>query len=209
MNLETSKRDLLLKIFFGIFGISAIGILLYAYDWQILLFIQDHLRNGLFDFIVPIYTSLCDGGILWIAIAIVMLPFKKYRKCGILILAALLLNHIICNEILKDLVARPRPYTLRTDYTPLVEPLKSFSFPSGHSATSSAAAFVIFLHHKKLGIVSIVLAVLMCLSRLYIFVHFPTDVFFGFVLGMICAYTVCLIQKKLAPVVLEKIHKKN
>lgn len=207
--METSKRDYILKLSLWAFAIAAVGILLYAYDWQILLFIQDHLRNAVFDFIVPIYTSLCEGGILWIAIAVVMLPFKKYRKCGILILAALLLNHIICNEILKDLVARPRPYTLRTDYTPLVEPLKSFSFPSGHSSTSSAAAFMILLHHKKLGIVSMVLAVLMCLSRLYVFVHFPTDVFFGFVVGAICAYSVYLVYKHLGPIVSEKMRKKQ
>ena len=153
-------------------------------DFAILYWIQENIRCAFFDVIFPIITSLCDGGIVWIISGVALLFFKKYRKYGIFLLVAMLLGSLIGNELIKPLVARPRPchlVSLLPDM--LIEVPTSFSFPSGHTVSSVVAATVLTRANKKFGYVAIPLAVLIAFSRMYLFVHFPTDILAGTILG--------------------------
>lgn len=179
----------------------AVGMILWRFDWSILYFFQDHIRNPILDKIVPLYTTLGEWAICWIVIGLAMLPFKKYRKCGVLVLISLTACLLLCNIVLKNLVARDRPcYLIDKELwesaIKLVGDPSEYSFPSGHSVSSMAAALMIYFNHKKLGIAAIVCALLMGLSRLYVFVHFPTDVFGGFLIGALIACGVWLVYKR-------------
>lgn len=176
-------------------ALVGIGFLLRSVDFDILWFIQNHVRNSFFDTVVPLYTTLGEWAICWIVIGLAMLPFKKYRKCGFWVLISLLVGLLICNIALKNLVARDRPCylvdkELWENTIKLVGDPSEYSFPSGHSVSSMSAALTILFHHKKLGIAALVFAVLMGLSRLYVFVHFPTDVWGGFLIGAAIAIAV-------------------
>ena len=171
------------------------------FEVQILLWIQENLR-GVMDGIWVFITSLADKGWFWILIALVLLIFKKTRTTGVTVLLALVFNHILTNEILKDVFGRPRPYTVSTELVTLIKQLSSYSFPSGHTSTSFAAAFVLFrMLPKKFGIPALVLAAMIGFSRLYVGVHYPTDVLGGIVVGFMCSvwahYVVRVITKKI------------
>ena len=154
-------------------------------DFSILFWIQENLRCAFLDVVLPFLTTLCNNGEIWIACGIALICFKKYRRYGIILLVALLLGSLIGNEIIKPLVARARPCN-SVDVLPdmLVSVPKSFSFPSGHTASSAVGATVITMANKKFGFAAIPVAVLIAFSRLYVFVHFPTDVLCGAILGV-------------------------
>ena len=126
-------------------------------------------------------------GIFWIAIGVVCLIFKKYRKMGLQVLLSMLATLIIGNVIVKNLVARPRPCDIDTAVALLLSRPHGHSFPSGHSINSMSAAVALFLNNKKIGIPAIIIATLIGFSRLYLFVHFPTDVVVGFVIAILVA----------------------
>ena len=158
-----------------------------SFDLPILDWIAAHLQCGFLDFIMPCITLLGDGGIFWIACAVILLFTKKYRKTGLGMGAALILGLIVCNMILKPWVARIRPYDLQEQLGNtiplLIERQHDFSFPSGHTIASFEAATVLMLHNKKLGIPALILACLIAFSRLYLYVHYPTDVITSVILG--------------------------
>ena len=158
-----------------------------SFDLPILDWIAAHLQCGFLDFIMPCITLLGDGGIFWIACAVILLFTKKYRKTGLGMGAALILGLIVCNMILKPWVARIRPYDLQerlgNTIPLLIERQHDFSFPSGHTIASFEAATVLMLHNKKLGIPALILACLIAFSRLYLYVHYPTDVITSVILG--------------------------
>lgn len=139
-------------------------------------------------------TSLGNAGIIWIVLAVVLLILPKTRKTGIIVAAALLMDLILCNLILKNLVARVRPYDVNTAIAILIKKPLDFSFPSGHTAASFAAMTALFLAKmKKAWIAALILAVLIAFSRLYFYVHYPTDVLGGAVVGIlsgIIGYTI-------------------
>lgn len=145
------------------------------------------LHNPLLNKIMIFITGLGDRGMIWIIIAIIMLFTKKYRKTGIIVALSLLFSIITGNVILKNLVARARPSFLFTNYDVLIKAPLSYAFPSGHTQSSFAAAFSIFLVNQKEGIAAMLLAFAIAFSRLYLFVHWPTDVLGGMVFGLICA----------------------
>lgn len=183
------------------------GLLLWKYDFEILFFIKDHIRNGFLDVVVPFYTNLGDDGIIWIVLGLVMLIPKKTRKCGIMVLAALLVMLVVNNIILKNLIARPRPCATYPELVELVKIPHSYSFPSGHTVSAMCVAFTILFQHKKLGIITLILAFLMGLSRLYVGVHFPTDVYGGIIVGALIALSVYFMEKKLSPIISTKLKK--
>ena len=159
-------------------------------DGNILLFIQEYVR---LDWMTPIWTaitSLANDGWFWIVLSIILLIPKKTRKAGIAALLALLINLFFTNIALKNLVARTRPYDVIKGLEVLIDKLSSFSFPSGHTACSFAAAFAYYkcLPKKKWGIAALVLAGLIGFSRLYVGVHYPTDVLGGAAVGMLAAW---------------------
>lgn len=182
-------------------ALVGIGFLLRLVDWDILYFIQNNLRCGFLDVVVPLFTTLGEWAICWIVIGLVMLIPKKTRKCGFWTLVSLVAVMLICNIALKNLVARDRPCYLVDEAfwesIKLVGNPSEYSFPSGHSVSGMASALTIYFHHKKLGIAAIVVAVLMGLSRLYVFVHFPTDIWGGFLIGAAIAIGVRFAELKI------------
>ena len=174
------------------------------FDLPVLDWIQAHLQCGLLDFIMPIITLFGDGGVFWIAVAVLLLCFPKTRKTGLGMAFALILGLIVCNITLKPLVQRPRPYDFQDDYFGvyiplLVDRLHDFSFPSGHTIASFEAATVLLKNSKKMGIPAMILAVLIAFSRLYLYVHYPTDVIFSVFAGILFAFIGDALAAKVAP----------
>ena len=157
-------------------------------DWEFsLLYALQELHNPVLDAIMLFITSLGDDGWFWIAIGVVCLVFKKHRKMGIQLLLSMLCTFILGNLIIKNLVARPRPCDIDATVTLLLSRPHGHSFPSGHSINSMVAAVALYLNNRKIGIPAVIIATLIGFSRLYLFVHFPTDVLGGFVIAAFVA----------------------
>lgn len=157
-------------------------------DFSILYGIQN-IRCGFLDQAVLILSKIAgDYGHIWLIAGVLLCIFKKTRKSGIAVLVSYGLVFLTGQLILKDLIARPRPCHIDEAIELIVKKPSSFSCPSTHSAWAFAAATAIFMHHKKAGIGVCVLAAIIGFSRLYLFVHFPTDVLFGAVLGALCGF---------------------
>lgn len=155
---------------------------------QILNWLQK-LHTPVLDKIMCFITRLGDAGILWILLAAVLLLIPKTRKSGLVLAGALVVDALLCNVILKPLVGRIRPYDVNTAVQLLVSKPTDYSFPSGHTAASFASVAALFLAgEKKLWKPALVLAVLIAFSRLYLYVHYPTDVLGGLLLGLIAGY---------------------
>lgn len=168
-------------------------------DENILIFVKDYLRVEILNPIVKIFTSLGNVGMLWIAITIIMILYKPTRKIGIQTILALLFSVIITNLTLKLIVARPRPYVTMTEFVPLLKSSDPNSFPSGHTSTAFAAGMVwAKLFSKKwIKAIAVTQAICMGLSRIYVGVHYPSDVLTGVVVGTCCAVLSLIIFKKL------------
>ena len=156
------------------------------WEFSILFALQD-IHNPILDSIMLFITSLGNDGWLWLAIGVVCLLFKKHRKMGLQLLLSMLCTYILGNLILKNVFARPRPCDIDTAVTLLLSRPHGHSFPSGHSINSMVAAVALFLNNKKIGIPAVVIAALIGFSRLYLFVHFPTDVLGGFAIAILVA----------------------
>lgn len=165
-------------------------------DGKILLFIQEYLRFPLLTGIMRFITSLGDGGLIWIVLAAVFIWTKRYRKTGTAMAVALLIGYLSTNLILKNLVMRVRPYEAIAGLEALIGPLRDSSFPSGHATSSIAAAFVVLKGSPRyIGIPAFVLAALICFSRLYLGVHYPTDVLAGVLIGLFAAFSAKYVVK--------------
>lgn len=154
---------------------------------NILLWIQENLRA---DWLTPIMkgiTFLGNAGWLWIVLSAICLCLPKQRKLGLTTSFALVFDLCTVNIFIKNIVARPRPYTMIEGLTSIIGPQSDFSFPSGHTAGSFAFVSVLWLlAPKKISIPATVLATLISLSRLYVGVHYPTDILGGALIGSIC-----------------------
>ena len=147
------------------------------------------LHTPFLDKIMVFITRLGDAGIIWIVLSIVLLLIPKTRKSGVVMVAALIVDVLLCNIVLKNLVARTRPYDVNTGVHLLVAKLHDYSFPSGHTAASFASVTALYLAgEKKLWKFALVLACLIAISRLYLYVHYPTDVLGGILFGVISGY---------------------
>lgn len=168
-------------------------------DGQLLRWLMERFSHPVLDEMMQFVSSLGNKGIIWIGIGILLLLLgvknKKRRNGGLLVLLSLAANFLACNVILKPLVDRTRPYYV-LEYTPLIPPVGDPSFPSGHTAASFAAATAIYAINKKWGIAAYLFAAIMGFSRLYLGVHFPTDVLFGAMVGMAVAKIVVYIFRK-------------
>ncbi len=174
-------------------------------DSSILLWIQENLRNDFLTPVVKTITHLGDGGILWIALLLVLLIIPKTRKAGILGATALIITFLITNVCLKPLVARTRPYEVIEGLTRLIGKQSDRSFPSGHTANSMAVGVTLWIisrkrredvdgdiyFPKKAGWFLLILSILIGLSRLYVGVHYPTDVLGGALVAVMDACIVC------------------
>lgn len=161
---------------------------LNIWDGQMLLFIQNHLRSETLNPIVIAVTNLGNAGIFWIVLSVILLFPKKTRRAGILSLLALLGSLCVTNFLLKNYVARVRPYEVVQGLQCLIPAQKDWSFPSGHASASFASAVVIYKScHRGIGVPALILAFAISLSRLYVGVHYPSDVIVGMIIGTLIA----------------------
>ncbi len=163
------------------------------FDLPILDWIAAKLWCPFLDAVMPLITALGNGGIFWIAAALILMLIPKSRRTGFSMGAALLMGLVLCNLILKPLVARIRPYDYQTEHFGVVIDLliatpHDYSFPSGHTIASFEAATALIIHDRKLGIPAMVIAGLVAFSRLYLYVHYPTDVIASIILGVGLAF---------------------
>ena len=172
-----------------------------SFDLPILDWIQANLQSPLMDKIMPIITLFGAGGIFWIAWSVLLILIPKTRRTGLGMGFALLMGLIVCNIILKPGVARPRPYDMQAELGVVIDLLvkrsHDFSFPSGHTIASFEASVVLLLNSPVMGIPAFILAILVSFSRLYLYVHYPTDVLVSVVLGTLFALIGNFIAKRI------------
>ena len=171
------------------------------FDLPILEWIAQNLRCAFLDAVMPVITLLGDAGLFWIAIAAVLLFIPKYRKVGLAMGVAMIMGVLVCNVTMKPLLARIRPYEYQlTHFGKTIELLiatpHDFSFPSGHTLASFEAATVLAIYDQKWGIPALILACLIAFSRMYLYVHYPTDVLFSVVMGIGFAFLGVYLVKK-------------
>ena len=169
---------------------------LWQLDGSILLWIQQYIRKEALDPFVLFLTNLGDAGWFWILLFAMLLLFSKYRKIAVTGFLALVIGFLITNLCLKNMVARIRPYEVVEGLTLIGKRAHDFSFPSGHSTCSMAASVVLFAKlPKRSGIPALTLGILICLTRLYIGIHYPTDVIGGMFVGIVAAFCAMQIVK--------------
>ena len=184
---------------------EALQALLYncaiSFDLPILEWIQANLQSPFLDKFMPFITAFGNGGIFWIACSVLLMFIPKTRRIGFGMAFALTMGLVVCNMVLKPGVARIRPYdlqeTLGVTVDLLIKRSHDFSFPSGHTIASFEACTVLMLGNKKLGIPATLLAILIAFSRLYLYVHYPTDVITSVVLGILFGIIGWALAKKL------------
>ena len=152
-------------------------------EFAILDWIQAHLRCGFLDAVLPLITRTADHGELWIILALVLLAIRSQRKYGAAVACGLVLDLVSCNLLLKPLVGRIRPFAVNAAVELLVKAPLDASFPSGHTAVSFAAVFALKAAGSPLWKPALAVAVVIAFSRLYLYVHWPSDVLAGALLG--------------------------
>ena len=189
--------------------LELLNALAVSFDLPILDWIQAHLQSGLMDTIMPIITMFGDAGIFWMIWATLLLFFPKTRRTGLGMWFAMAMGLLICNIIMKPAIGRMRPYDYQIDILGktwndlliggklLVETPHDFSFPSGHTIASFEASTVLLLNSKAMGIPAVILAILIAFSRMYLYVHYPTDVIFSVFAGILFGIIGNLIAKKI------------
>lgn len=167
-------------------------------SWEFdFLYALQKMHGPVWDSIMVFLSALGNAGFFWIGVGVLLCIFTKYRKCGIQMLVSMAIAFVLGNLILKNLIARERPCWLDSQVPLLLESPKDYSFPSGHSLNGFTAATTLLFFDRRLGISAVILASLIAFSRLYLFVHFPTDVFVGIVMGIVIATAVdCVFKMK-------------
>lgn len=157
-------------------------------DFAVLDYINENIVCPFLDAVMPVITLLGEGGVFWICTALAMLFFEKTRKAGLGMAIAMILGLIVCNLALKPIVARVRPYDVNSAVSLIVRPLSDYSFPSGHTLVCIECAGVLWHFNKKIGIAAFIVGSLVAFSRLYLYLHYPSDVVFSVALGLIFAF---------------------
>ncbi len=174
--------------------------ILQQWDWDILYAIAQLRAFSFLDTLMPLVSQLGDAGLIWIAAGIALLCTRRYRKVGIAVLLALAVGVLVGNVALKNIIARPRPCWLQPEMLVLAGNPTDYSFPSGHTLSSVIAATALIRGEKRFAWGAAPLAVLIAFSRLYLFVHFPSDILGGTVLGVaigwLCYEAILKIKKK-------------
>lgn len=163
------------------------------FDFNILYWIQENMRTDFMDSFCAMLSYAFEAGAFWIVTAVVLIAFRKTRVAGVSLLCSMLLVLLVGELGLKNIICRERPCVVDSSVALAITKPDSYSFPSGHTGSSFAAAGGIFAFNKKIGIPALVIAFMVGLSRMYLFVHFPTDVIAGALLGILCAFGVYLV----------------
>lgn len=174
------------------------------FEIGILDFIQNNLRCAFLDWFMPVITVLGDGGIFWILFTLALLAIPRTRRLGLVCAVSLLIDLALCNGLLKNLIARTRPYDVNPDIVLLVSKPGDYSFPSGHSAASFTVVGALYFNRSRLWIPACALSAVIALSRLYLYVHYPTDVLGGAACGIFFGFLGTLLTR----FILSKIHRK-
>jgi len=167
-------------------------------DMEVLVWIQENLRSAAGDAVMTFISRSADVSFVWILLSVIFLLDKRTRRMGLLVLMTIPLCYILNDLVLKEIFMTPRPFTANTEYLPLVD-ASGYSFPSGHTSSSFASAVMIFLHNKRAGAAALAYAALVAFSRLYTYVHFPSDVIAGALLGTACAVLVFMTAERKYP----------
>ena len=160
-------------------------------DRGILQGIQHNMVCPFLDVLMPKITALGNGGAIWLLAAGGLLCTRKYQKQSVLLLGGLALGALVGNGVLKHLIARPRPCWLDSSVHLRIASPSDYSFPSGHTLASVVGASMLTMTNRKFGWAAIPVAVLIAFSRLYLYVHFPSDILGGAILGVligVCTY---------------------
>lgn len=161
-------------------------------DVTILNYVQDHCHNRFTDFFFTLLSRLGNGGAVWFSFAIYLMMNPHQRQHALMICFAIALSHLI-SQILKPIIGRPRPFVTYPGKTLLIHTPGGYSCPSGHSATSFAAATVLCITGRQFAVAGVVLALGIAFSRIFLFVHYPSDTLIGAGLGVICAFLILLL----------------
>ena len=149
-----------------------------------------NIHNPILDKFMVFITKLGDMGIIWLLLTIILLMYSKKRKSGIVLAVAICIDIILCNGMLKHIFARIRPCDVNTSIALLIARPNDFSFPSGHTAVSFTAVTALYLSkEKKLWKPALILSVLIAFSRMYLYVHYPSDILGGVIIGIVSGYT--------------------
>lgn len=163
------------------------------FEFLVLDFIKEYIKNPVLDFLMPKITALGNDGLIWIIAAVILLLIPRFRKGGIALSTGLLMCLIIGNIILKPMIARIRPFDMVEGITLLIEAPHDFSFPSGHTLSSVVAASILTMADKRFGYLAIPLAVLIAFSRLYLYVHFLTDILGAVAIGAVISVIIYIV----------------
>lgn len=177
-------------------------------DNYILQYIQNNMRTPIMDIIMPVITSIGNRFTIWMLVGLILVITKKYRRYGLMIILSLILCFIIGNLSLKPLIGRIRPF----DVAPLldallIKPPTDFSFPSGHAMSSFASAVILFYMDKKVGSLALILSTLIGFSRLYLYVHYPSDVFCGMLIGILLGNIAIILFNNIEKISLKTTYK--
>lgn len=154
-------------------------------QWEFeLLYVLQEIHTPVLDRMMAVLSDLGNAGLIWIMLSVILALIPKYRVWGIRMLAAIVLTFLIGNLIIKNLVARARPCWIDPSVPLLVKSPSDYSFPSGHTMNGFTTAWALFRCNKRAGAPALLFAAAIAFSRLYNFVHFPTDVLCGLVLGI-------------------------
>lgn len=181
--------------------------LIQQVDFNILNWIQMNLKCGFLDIIMPAFSALSDNGEIWLACGLGLLILRRYRKQGALMVLSVMVCVVIGNLILKPVIARPRPCWINENIPLLIESPTDYSFPSGHTLISAVGAVSVFMANRKFGWIAFPLAAVIAFSRLYLYVHFPSDVLVGAAIGTAVTLVIFKFGGKLYDHILNEFNK--
>lgn len=163
-------------------------------EWEadVLFWIHDVLSCGFMDALMAFVSNLCTGNLIWFLLVAILTYRKDTRYIGITLALALVISIVLCNGILKPCIDRTRPY-VEYGIQIIVHDADGHSFPSGHTTGVTVVTTTLLIHLRKWGYVMIPFAATVMLSRMYLFMHYPTDIIGGIVVGtasVILAYVI-------------------
>lgn len=166
------------------------------FDNYVLFVIKKHMQNKYLDELMPVITRMGNLGAIWIVIAVILILDKPYRLIGNIVILTLIISTIVGEGIVKHIVKRIRPFSEKNNSNLLIPKPTTYSFPSGHTLSSFAVAEILNMYLNKYAIIFIVIAFLIAFSRLYLYVHYPTDVIAGIIIGVLCSKIIFIILQE-------------